>query len=186
MLLAFSLVHFTWPYISNEFLLNWSGTGNRTHNMGLVFVYRWGERVGKKKRWWQMMFRFITLRFILLLHCFYLCPLCGMAERWAIFWRSTQLNKMISNQQTARGATLKTRTARERARSSQRMCALRQHVENVWHVSFSKFIFLYLQLSCDGRFWHIFNCRGAGMKFFFFSNLLVHKLIVHSWLNDFC
>lgn len=54
-----------------------------------------------------MMFRIITLRFILLLHCFYLCPLCGLAERWAIFWRSTQLNKMISNQQTAREATLK-------------------------------------------------------------------------------
>lgn len=59
------------------------------------------------------MSRIITLRFIPLLHCFYLCPLCGLAERWAIFWRSTQLNKMISNQQTARGATLKTRTARE-------------------------------------------------------------------------
>lgn len=59
------------------------------------------------------MSRIITLRFMPLLHCFYLCPLCGLAERWAIFWRSTQLNKMISNQQTARGATLKTRTARE-------------------------------------------------------------------------
>lgn len=60
-----------------------------------------------------MMFRIITLHFILLLHCFYLRPLCGLAERWAIFWRSTQLNKMISNQQTAREATLKTRTAQQ-------------------------------------------------------------------------
>lgn len=42
---------------------------------------------------------------ILPLRCFPLCPLYGLAERWAIFWRSTQLNKMIPHQQTARGAT---------------------------------------------------------------------------------
>lgn len=42
---------------------------------------------------------------ILLLHCFPLCPLCGLAERRAIFWRSTQPNKLITHRQTARGAT---------------------------------------------------------------------------------
>lgn len=50
MLLAFSLVHFTWPRTSNECLLNWSGTGNRTHNMELVFVYHWGGGGWKKKK----------------------------------------------------------------------------------------------------------------------------------------
>lgn len=48
-----------------------------------------------------------TLHSILLLHHFSLCPLCSLAERWAIFWRGTQLNKMIPHQQTERGATLK-------------------------------------------------------------------------------
>lgn len=118
-----------------------------------------------------MMFRIITLRFILLLHCFYLCPLCGLAERWAIFWRSTQLNKMISNQQTARGATLKTRTARERARSSQRMCALRPHVENIFDAfhfpSLSSYIYNFL-VTADSDTSLI--ALGLELIFFFFKS----------------
>lgn len=89
------------------------------------------------------MSRIITLRFIPLLHCFYLCPLCGLAERWAIFWRSTQLNKMISNQQTARGATLKTRTARESV--CLRVACTRMCVCAGLHVQIiSPYIYIYL------------------------------------------
>lgn len=98
------------------------------------------------------MSRIITLRFIPLLHCFYLCPLCGLAERWAIFWRSTQLNKMISNQQTARGATLKTRTARESVclrAAAVRVC--------VCEAARTDYFFLYLCLSWDSRFCHILS-----------------------------
>lgn len=60
-----------------------------------------------EKEGWREMSHIITLLSISLLLCFYLRPLWGLAERWAIFSRSTQLNKMIPHQQTAWGATLK-------------------------------------------------------------------------------
>lgn len=142
--------------------------------MVLVFVYRWevgGEGDEGEKRWWQMMFGIITLRFILLLHCFYLCPLCGLAERWAIFWRSTQLNKMISNQQTAREATLKTRTALQTCTFRAIACARWGNMQKIFDVLY--FLGLYCNFynplgKADSD---IFNCLVAWMTFlsFFFK-----------------
>lgn len=171
MLLAFSLVHFTWPRTSNECLLNWSGTGHRTHNMELVFVYRWGEGGvgGKKKKVMANDVSYYNLAF----H-----PALALLLSLSSLWPGWAMGHFLEKHSTEQNDFKPTDGERShfKDKDSPRTRALEPaHVrfeatcrEYFWRVSFSKFIFLYLQLSCDGRFWHIFNCLGAGMIFFFF------------------
>lgn len=156
--------------------------------MELVFVHRWGEGAGGKKRWRQMMFRIITLRFILLLHCFYLCPLCGLAERWAIFWRSTQPNKMIFKPTDSEWSHFKDK-------DSPRTCTLQPaHVrfgatcrEYLMRLIFQVYIFIFYNFLVTADSDTSLIASGLNWFFYyFFFNKLVHELTVHSWLNDFC
>lgn len=135
---------FIWPPAPNECLLNWSGRRNTTHYT-LCTVQK---PVAKKCHTLYCN----LLSFYLVLHCFPLCPLYGLAERCLIFWRSTQPTKMIPHRQTARGATF------ERQRQRMNMCvcvsaclcvclclcdcALWVHVFIMWYVP----VFLELQI----------------------------------------
>lgn len=151
----------TWPHRPNAFRLNWSGTGNRTHNMARVFVYRWrgGEayRGGEKKKVMANDVSYYNLAFhpalALLLSPSSLWP--GWAMGHFLEKHSTEQNDFKPTD--GERSHFKDKDSPRKRATFQ--ASARAHQGNmpkkIWRFIFSGLIFPFVQLCGDGRFWHL-------------------------------
>lgn len=141
----FQLAHFTWPYIPNEFLLNWPGTGNRTPNMVPVFVYRWGGEGEERLEGEKVMANDVSY-YNLAFH-----PALALLLSLSSLWPGWAMGHFLEKHSTEQNDFKPTDGERSHFKDkdspvnvhalSHRTCAVGQHAENIWSFYISRFMF---------------------------------------------